>query len=126
MLEPYQEVHMEIEELKLLDPNWNSYGAPAIDRKCIAKAQKYLLLLARRGAPPPEGTIPTSFGGVELYWKAEDFMVEFNPSTPWGAYTKEATSVSFEVGSKEDMELATQLLSVLSNMQLDDIVEGVH
>lgn len=32
----------------------------------------------------------------------------------------------FQIRNKEDMELATQLLSVLSNMQLDDIVEGVH
>lgn len=123
ILKPYLEIQKEIEDLKLLESNWNSYLAPPINRDCIEKAKQYLLLLARRGAPPPRGVVPMSNGGVELYWQSEDFTVDFSPETSGGN-----RSVMFcsEIRTKEDMELATQLLSVLSNMQLDDIVEGVH
>lgn len=60
---------------------------------------------------------------MELHWQSEDFIVDFHPETSGGN-----RSVMFcsEIKDKKDMELATQLLSVLSNMQLDDIVEGVH
>lgn len=126
ILKPYLEIQKEIEDLKLLESNWNSYLAPPIDLQCISKAKQYLLLLARRGAPPPQGVCPTNYGGVELYWQSEDFMVDFNPSGSGGERHYSIVEVSFEIKDKKDMELATQLLSVLSNMQLDDIVEGVH
>lgn len=79
ILKPYLEIQKEIEDLKLLESNWNSYLAPPIDHRCIAKAKQYLLLLARRGAPPPIGVSPTSIGGVDLYWQDENFTVQFNP-----------------------------------------------
>lgn len=126
ILKPYLEIQKEIEDLKFLEFNWNSYNAPTIDLQCMGKAKQYLLLLARRGAPPPEGVVPTVYGGVELYWQSEDFMVDFNPSGSDGERHYSRVEVSFEIKDKKDMELATQLLSVLSNMQLDDIVEGVH
>lgn len=126
ILKPYLEIHKEIEDLKLLESNWNSYLAPPIDPRCIDKAKRYLLCLARRGAPVPEGVCPTNYGGVELYWQSENFMVDFNPSGCDGERMYSRVEVSFEIQDKKDMELATQLLSVLSNIQLDDIVEGVH
>lgn len=124
-LERYRELSQRAEKLKDLEPNWDSYRALAIDHSLLKKAQTYLLLLARRGVLPPDGIVPMCNGGVAVQWRAEAFAVEFEPPHQHND-NKETMNIWFEVSSKKDMELATQLLSVLSNMQLDDIVEGVH
>lgn len=124
-LERYKELNQRAEKLKELESNWDTYNALPMDHALIKKAQNYLLLLARRGVLPPDSVVPMCNGGVQVQWRAEDFAVEFEPPHQYNG-NKQTTTVLFEISSKEDMELATQLLSVLSNMQLDDIVEGVH
>jgi hypothetical protein len=50
-----------------LKPNWDSYGAPAIDPRAIVAARAFL------GEPIP---VPTVNGGVELVWEWQNLELE--------------------------------------------------
>lgn len=65
--------------LAVLTPGWDSYGAPAINPRAIARARQWLESVAM---------VPTSEGGVQLEWHSEghDVEMEFHPDggmSPW-------------------------------------------
>ena len=59
------------EALKLLQPDWNSYDASAIDREAIRAAELIALALAHS----PQ-IAPTATGGVQLEWHTEGIDLE--------------------------------------------------
>lgn len=75
----------KFDELLRLEPNWDSYGAPALDRRCVAKANEIYLRL-----PGAWDVVPCSDGGVQIEQHKDGFDIEITVSP--------ATRVSREQG----------------------------
>jgi hypothetical protein len=61
-----------LKELRALEQNWDSYGAPALDLECIDKAWHLYCCL-----PGTEWSfVPCSDGGVQLEQHAGGFDIE--------------------------------------------------
>lgn len=68
-----------------LPPNWDSYGAPMIDRYAITKAQ-WLLVALRTLVPPVRWTaVPCPDGGVQLEHHAGGIDIEIRVSNAGSA-----------------------------------------
>jgi len=65
-----------LEDLEALKPNWDSYGAAAIDPACIVRAREVEQLLDSFTMGPPS-IVPTSSGGVQLEWHKHGLDLEF-------------------------------------------------
>lgn len=64
-----------VERLLALDPGWDGYGAPSIDRTALGDALQLLYGSARAETPPP-AIVPTGTGGVQLEWHDQGFDIE--------------------------------------------------
>jgi len=60
-------VQLDIDKLSLLPPNWDGYGAPAIDLGVIASAKIFIASLAENLASRPL-VVPTPNGTLQLEW----------------------------------------------------------
>ena len=65
----------QLKELLQLEPNWDTYGALAIDPKYVAAALKFILTIVPDAAPAP-AVVPTSRGGVQLEWYMTGLVLE--------------------------------------------------
>jgi hypothetical protein len=67
-------------DLLTLPPNWDSYGAGAIDPKVIHYAMNVMNGLLGSSSPAPR-VVPLSSGGVQLEWHRQgvDLEVVFDP-----------------------------------------------
>jgi hypothetical protein len=70
-----------LNNLRNLEPNWDTYGAPAIAPESIDTAIRLARFLPDHAMPEPS-VVPTSGGGVQLEWHQGgfDIEVEFLPS----------------------------------------------
>lgn len=73
-----EDVLDEINALLSLEPNWDSYGAQAIDGGCTGKAAVFVLLLAEHKKLPRPSVVPTSGGGVQIEWCIDGLDIELN------------------------------------------------
>lgn len=69
-------VYEQLQELKHLQPNWDSYGAVPISEVAINRALELLADLQWTGPLP--SVAPTAPGGVHFEWGGEDEGVEIN------------------------------------------------
>ena len=69
-----------LDHLATLTPGWDSYGAAAIDKRCIADC-RLLLEMLRPEWSQQAIIVPTSSGGVQVEWHMAitDLEVEINP-----------------------------------------------
>ena len=65
----------ELVGLLSLVPNWDSYGAPPIDRAQVLSALRVLTHIMRDDSPPPT-IVPTNRGGVQMEWHTRGFDLE--------------------------------------------------
>lgn len=65
----------ELEALRHLNKNWDSYGAPRINRQSLTEARSLLRELARSKTPAPS-VVPTSDGSVQLEWHTRGIDLE--------------------------------------------------
>lgn len=75
-----RELHAEIQELAVLEEDWNEEGAPVIDRGSIQQAHLFLKQLAceasdTNGEWDLPSVYPTVDGGVQLYWNKADSQI---------------------------------------------------
>lgn len=83
----YTQTLEEIQNLAVLEPDWNDEGAPAINPVCIQRAQTLLHkigcgILAQERTWPTPSVFPTIQGGVHLYWASEagqQFLLTISP-----------------------------------------------
>jgi hypothetical protein len=71
----------KIEEMKLLQPNWDSYGADAANPRTLRDATAFLRKLTEsQGLEEPQ-VAPTRVGGVCALWatNGHELEVEFEP-----------------------------------------------
>ena len=71
-------------ELFILKQNWDSYGAPEIDHRCIAKAEQIYERLTGAWS-----IVPCVDGGVQLEQHTDGFDIEITVSRAAPAVTGE-------------------------------------
>lgn len=62
-----------IDDLRKLEPNWDSYGAVVIEQKCIDAAKLFVNDLVSMSLPQ---VVPTNIGGVQLEWHENGLDIE--------------------------------------------------
>lgn len=85
---PLDEAMAVLEALGDLEPNWDSYGAPAMDPDTLQRARGILPFF---GIFPP-AVVPTSLGGVSFEWQERvahgiaEVSLEFHPNGKTSVY----------------------------------------
>ncbi len=74
-------LHAELDKLRTLKPDWDSYGANPIPEKVIEAAKFVLDMLYGPNAPQPV-VGPTPFPGVALIWRLDgkEIDLEITPT----------------------------------------------
>jgi hypothetical protein len=75
------EIEADLRSLDELSPNWDGYGAPAIDPAVIAAVRSFVARLPQGLAPRPR-VVPMSNGMVQLEWHAGPRSLELEFETP--------------------------------------------
>lgn len=94
-----QEVFKKLDSFKLLEENWDSYGALPIDPDCIERAKSFLLAIGVLFTPPL-WPCPTSHGGVQFEWNhnGKDLEIAFEPEGALGIfYTDTSSDYQYEM-----------------------------
>lgn len=65
----------EVDALRQLERNWDSYGAVPVNRMFLTEAASLLRELARSRTPAPS-VVPTSDGSVQLEWHTRGIDLE--------------------------------------------------
>ena len=70
---------MNFKQLAELEPNWDSYGAPRIDQRCIAKAREVYYAIRDDRLQ----VVPCSDGGVQLeaHYGGLDIEITISPAS---------------------------------------------
>jgi hypothetical protein len=74
-------VQADIEALRGLTPNWDGYGAPAIDPEVIQAAKQFIARLPMNLAFRPQ-VVPTSNGSLQLEWHQGEKSLELEFESP--------------------------------------------
>jgi len=85
-------VAANLEPLRNLPPNWDSYGALPLDRRASDTAERLVTQLLMQGVLPPQ-FFPTPEGGISVEWHEDS--VEFSIDIPPGARDVHGASVYF-------------------------------
>jgi hypothetical protein len=75
------DIEVDLRALGELAPNWDGYGAPAIDPAAIAAVRSFVARLPRGLAPRPR-VVPMSNGMVQLEWHAGPRSLELEFEAP--------------------------------------------
>jgi hypothetical protein len=103
-------------DLLALPPNWDSYGAGAIDLKVVHDAMNVINGLLGPTSPAPR-VVPLSSGGLQLEWHRQgvDLEVVFDQDEePFFYYRNRATGDESEHALPENSGL---LRSIISNLE---------
>lgn len=65
----YYDIDKQLERVRMLQDDWDSYGAPAPSPESITRAERVLnqLIILRRWLP--RRIVPAGEGGTALYWR---------------------------------------------------------
>lgn len=104
------EAKPKLDELGLLKPDWDSYGAPAISSSARNAALRLLEELVLPSTPTP-AVIPTSDGSVQLEWHTKGIDLEVRVLSP------ARIGVFLEDGRNELQPMDKELQSDLRELQ---------
>lgn len=65
-----------LQALAALGPNWDTYGAPPVDRELIPEVLQFLASSWGSGGLPLPAIVPTSTGGFQVEWSSGGLEVE--------------------------------------------------
>ena len=74
-------IFAEIDRLAALEPDWDGYGAPALDRDILDAAQRFAASLATNIAVQPL-VVPMSSGAVQFEWHQGEKILELEVENP--------------------------------------------
>jgi hypothetical protein len=103
-------------DLLTLPPDWNSYGAGAIDRKVIHDALNFINGMLGPTSPVPR-VVPLSSGGLQLEWRKQgvDLEIVFDPGEQFSFYLR--NRVNGEESEHALPESADLLRSIIRNLE---------
>jgi hypothetical protein len=102
-------------DLLTLPPDWNSYGAGAIDQNIVLYAMNLINGLLGPTSPAPR-VVPLSSGGLQLEWRRQgiDLEVVFDrDERPFFYYRNRVTGEDSEHGIPEDSGLLRSIIGKL-------------
>lgn len=81
----------DLGELATYGPDWDTYGAAAIDRASVEQAGRFISQQALRGIAAP-AVVPMTDGGIQLEWHTGgvDLEISFSAEDP-GVYARDLT-----------------------------------
>lgn len=74
-------INAELDRLSALQPNWDRYGAPAIDPKIIEAARSFVSALPQNLAFRPR-VVPMSTGNLQFEWHEGPKILEIEFEKP--------------------------------------------
>lgn len=97
-----------------LPPNWDSYGAPQIEKQSIVTA---LEIIATSPDTPKPSIVPTVYGGVQFEWHrgGMDLEIEINPQAKGNIFFKDQQEilVDKECYPQAEIQLINKLMKGL-------------
>jgi len=106
-------VQTDIDSLRELAPNWDGYGAPAIDPAVIEAAKRFIDRLPEAIAPRPR-VVPMSNGTLQLEWHAGSKSLELEFESPHSIrylqWLPDEGIESEDSFSVDDLETAIELI----------------
>jgi hypothetical protein len=106
-------VETELNDLAQLRPNWDCYGAPAIDPGIIAAARKFIEALPANLVYRPR-VVPMSTGNLQFEWHHGSKILELEFETPqtihFLQWHPEASVEEEETFPATDLERAVDLI----------------
>jgi hypothetical protein len=113
----FRKIRAEVEALKLLPENWDSYGAPKLNRVLLGAALPMLAQVVSPKTPRPS-VVPTSDGAVQFEWYTRGFEIQVRvvSSSKFHLSATDLRGVLNEVDSELDFDLRplTQVIDELS------------
>lgn len=103
-------------DLLELPENWDSYGAPLIDRNIVSYVLQLLYEMMRDDTPPP-AVVPTNRGGVQLEWHTRGIDLEIEIQAPGHivvSYEDNRSRDEWEAELTADLTRLSDALSELS------------
>lgn len=90
--------------LMMLQPNWDSYGARAVDAGCVWDALQ-LLTRALSDASPTPAVVPTNKGWVQLEWHTGGIDLEIEVLAPgrYSVFAEDAATGETWEGNTDDV-----------------------
>ena len=103
-----------VNELLLLQENWDGEGASPINFECAMGAFAFLFTNSMHETPAPH-MVPTSAGGVQIEWHSVgiDFEIRFDPNEPPTYYYFGADGKEIEGEVSEEPSTVGSLLRAL-------------
>src|SRR5690348_5599176 len=74
-------VYAELDRLAALEPNWDGYGAPSLDRAILHAARQFVGSLASKIAIQPL-VVPMSNGALQFEWHSGQRILEIDVEAP--------------------------------------------
>jgi predicted DNA-binding antitoxin AbrB/MazE fold protein len=71
----------EIDRLAALEPNWDGYGGPALDRDILDAARRFVVTIAANTTTPPR-VVPMSSGALQFEWHRGPKLLELEVEDP--------------------------------------------
>jgi hypothetical protein len=107
----------KLSQLLTLAPNWDSYGAQALDPQHALAALCLLGRVMHNDSPPPS-VVPTSRGSVQLEWHTNGVDLEISVLAPNEFHVQyESAEESWERNLISDLSLLRSVISQFSTVQ---------
>jgi hypothetical protein len=114
----YRPICQDLFNLLSLRPNWDSYGAYAIEIESVVNALNMLEKIADLNTPKPS-VVPTVLGGIQLEWhtKGIDLEIEIDPAGKGSVFyqNKFGKMIEKEGNPTNELDLLIELIAELSN-----------
>jgi len=105
----------QLNAIKQLPDDWDSYGSPQLSEEVYSSAQKLIGLIQDAFVSQAPDVVPVSGGGVQFEWQYRGCELEIEFSSPFEvAYLKVFEDESMEEGVFSIEEMETEVRKLLS------------
>ncbi len=99
-----------------LPENWDSYGANAIDPRCVVESLRLVLDIIRPNTPAPS-FVPTRSGGIQFEWHEHGIDLEVEVEAPSSCsvyFLNNHTKEEVELGLSYDLSRLIEFIDAIS------------
>jgi hypothetical protein len=124
-----QRICSRLDELGHLQPNWDSYGAPAIDQKILAAARRFIHSLPENLVSPPL-VVPMSPGNLQFEWhhgsKILELEFEDAHTIRYLQWHPEQQIEHEDVFDAAEVDKAVELITIVCKPAFAECGRGLH